>query len=119
MSQIGRVDLAFTLIKSQAHKLDLFKRANAQAIGVLKHSLRDAPKAIKLKDVQPEPVISRNQIRFISAVVNAAACVAIIVLLKVGVFSSMDNFHEQGKDAVQQYYAKHLGDEFADDLFDA
>lgn len=119
MSRIGRVDLAFMLIKSQVHKLDLFKRANSQAIGVLKHSLRDAPKAVKLKDFQPEPVISRNQIRYISAIVNAAACIAIIVLLKVGVFSSMDNYHEQGKEAVQHYYAKHLGDELADDIFNA
>src|SRR4030042_5066513 len=54
-ASVSRVNLALSLVKSQPHKLDLLMRANTQAIGVLKHSLREAPKTQRLKTMQPEP----------------------------------------------------------------
>ena len=92
-------------------------QANTQAINVLKHSLREAPKAAKLKNIRPEPKWFQRYGRGTQALANTAACIAVVLLLKVGVFSSMDTFQKQGKKTVEQYYAKHLGPDLAKDIF--
>ncbi len=113
----GKVNLALSVIKSQPHKLDLLMRANAQAIGVLKHSLRRAPKACKLKVMLPEPKLLERWGKYAQPAANAAACIAILLLMKIGVFSSMDKFQRQGQKVVKQYYSSHVGQEMADEIF--
>lgn len=116
---LGNVDFAFSLLKSQPHKIDLLMRANTQAINVLKHSLRNAPKAQKLKMARPQPKWHRRNSRQIQALLSAAACIAVVVLLKFGAFSSADTVEKHGKNIMRNYYAKHLGQETADELFSA
>ena len=94
-------------------------RANAQAIGVLKHSLREAPKARKLKVMQPEPKLLERWSKYKHSAANAAACIAILFLMKTGVFSSMDKFQTEGQKAIRQYYAAQVGQDLADELFSA
>lgn len=118
LNRIGRVNIALALLKSQPHTLDLLKRANTQAINVLKHSLRYAPKAEKLKDIRPEPGWFIRYSSIIQPVVNAAACILVLVLLKMGVFSSMDNIQRHGNSAVKHYYARHLDQNTVSDIFD-
>jgi len=48
LASTGKVHLALSIIKSRPHKLDLLMRANLGALKMLKHSLRDCPKAQKL-----------------------------------------------------------------------
>ena len=118
LARYGRVNLAMSVLKSQPHKLDLLMRANEQAIGVLKHSLRHAPKAQRLKTVLPEPKpLERWWGRYAHSAANAAACVAILFLMKVGVFSSMDRFHIQGQRVIRQYYTSQVGEDLANELF--
>ena len=106
-----------TFIKSQSHSLDLLKRANTQAINVLKHGLREVPKAQKLKKVNPEPKLTQKLAWSFQPSFNIAACFLILVLIKCGVFSSMDKFQTTGKKAYKQYYANQVGEEIADDIF--
>lgn len=113
----GRVNLALSVMKSQPHKLDLLMRANAQAIGVLKHSLQRAPKACKLKTMLPKPKLLERWGKYAHPAANAAACIAILLLMKIGVFSSMDKFQTEGQKVVKQYYASHAGQEMADEIF--
>ncbi len=94
-------------------------RANAQAIGVLKHSLRKAPKAQKLKAMVPEPKLFERCGKYKRSLANAAACIAILLLMKVGVFSSMDKFQSEGQKVVKQYYASHVGDDLTNEIFSA
>ena len=119
MASIGKVNLALSIIKSQPHKLDLLMRANAQAIGVLKHSLRQAPKARKLKEARPEPKLLERWSKYKHSAANAAACIAILFLMKTGVFSSMDKFQTEGQKAMRQYYACQVGQDLADEIFSA
>ncbi|MBA7609583.1 hypothetical protein ES703_16774 [subsurface metagenome] len=119
LASVGKVNLALSAIKSQPHKLDLLRRANAQAIGVLKHSLRRAPKACKLKAMLPEPKLLERWGKYAQPAANAAACIAILLLMKIGVFSSMDKFQREGQKVVKQYYASHVGQEMADEIFTA
>lgn len=117
LSRVGMVNVALSLLKSQPHSLDLLKRANAQAINVLKHSLRNGPKAEKLKDIRPEPKWFVRYNSITQPVVNAAACILVLVLLKVGVFSSMDNIQRHGNSAVKHYYSRHLDQNTVNDIF--
>jgi len=116
-ASIGRVNLALSIIKSQPHKLDLLMRANTQAIGVLKHSLRDAPKARKLKVIRPEPRLLERCGKYKHSAVNAAACIAILFFMKIAVFSSMDKFQTQGQKIIKHYYVSQVGQDLADDIF--
>ena len=113
----GKVNLAISAIKSQPHKLDLLMCANEQTIGVLKHSLRRAKKAGELKKVRPEPKFLEKYSRYSSSALNVAACMTILLLMKIGVFSSMNMFQSQGEKAIKIYYANRIGNDLADEIF--
>jgi hypothetical protein len=117
LSAVGKVGLALSIIKSQPHKLDLLMRANTQAISVLKHSLRQVPKAEKLKVCLPEPNLLERCGKYGHTIANVAACIAILLLMKIGVFSSMDKFQTEGKKIIKQYYASHIGKDLTDEIF--
>jgi len=91
--------------------------ANAQAIGVLKHSLRQAQKAKKLRKIRPEPKLRERCGKYASSAVNVAACIAILLLTKIGVFSSMDMFQTQGQKVSKQYYTSRVGNDLANEIF--
>lgn len=113
----GKVNLALSFMKSQPHGLDLLMRANTQAIAVLKHSLSREPKAQELKRKLPEPKILERCSKYGHSVANLAACIVILLLMKIGVFSSMDKFHNQGQQVMKQYYARQVGEDLADEVF--
>ena len=113
----SRLSLGLTLLKSQQHHLDLLSRANQQALGRLKHSLRHSPAAEKLRKMKPELSLFKRLIHASHSVSHAAACLAIIIIIRCGVLHSMDEFQKEGSKAVKQYYAHHLGDDLADDIF--
>ena len=119
MNRLGRVYTAFSLLKSQPHSVDLLMQANTKAISTLKHSLREAPKAAKLKKMRPRPKFTERCARYTHGIMSAAACIAILVLLKVGIFSSTENAQKQARRTVKQYYAKHVGQDLTDELFGA
>jgi hypothetical protein len=113
----GKVNLALSFIKSQPHGLDLLLRANTQAIAVLKHSLRREKKAQKLERKLPEPKLLERCGQYGHSAVNLAACIVILFLMKIGVFSSMDNLHTQGQKVLKQYYVNQVGADLADEIF--
>ena len=113
----GKVNLALSFIKSQPHALDLLMRANKQAIAVLKHSLRREPKAQKLEKKLPEPKLLERCSNYGQSAVNLAACIVVLFLMKIGVFSSMDGFQTQGQKVLKQYYVKQAGADLADEIF--
>lgn len=113
----GKVDLALSLMKAQPHSLDLLMRANKQAISVLKHSLRQEPQAERLEARLPEPKLVAKYGRYGHSAANFAACVAIMFLVKAGLFTSMDQFESKGQKVIRQYYARQVGQDLADDVF--
>ena len=119
LAAFGRVSLALSAMKTQPHRTDLLMRANAQAIGVLKHSLRRAEKARKLEKAMPRPGLFERLGKYGHSVANLAACLAILLLMKVGVFSSVDKFQSEGQKAVKQYYACQIGQDLANEIFTA
>jgi len=94
-------------------------RANTQAIGVLKHSLRRARKAQKLKRSLPTPGLLQKCAKYGHSLANLAACIVILLLMKVGVFSAANRFQTEGEKAVRQYYVAQVGKDLANDIFTA
>jgi len=119
LASVGKVYFALSVVKSQPHNLDLLMRANTQAISTLKHSLQQAPKTRKLKTMLPEPKPTERCGKYAHSIANVAACIIILLLMKIGVFSSMDKFQTEGQKAIKQYYASHIGKDLTDEIFTA
>jgi hypothetical protein len=91
--------------------------ANEKTIGVLKHSLRLAKKAGTLKKIRPEPKFREKYSRYTSSVLNVAACMTILLLMKIGAFSSLNTLQNQGHNVMKKYYANRIGNDLADEIF--
>jgi len=116
-SGLGKVFTGLNLIKSQPHSLDLLKRANSSAVNVLKHGLRESNRAFELRTSLPTPPL-RERVRSVSrGLYQTAACIAVLVLSKIGVFSSIDRMQKQGQTTVRHFYDRQLGTDLSDDLF--
>jgi len=119
LAAIAKVDLALAALRSQPHSLDLLAKANAQAIAVLRHSLQKAPKANRLRTAVPRPRLLETLSCYRDSAINLAACLLILLLMKLGVFSSMSNFQTEGRKVLNQYYSTQAGQDLADDVFSA
>jgi anti-sigma factor RsiW len=118
LASVRNVEMALDLIRSQPHSLDLLSRANAQAIGMLEHDLRGAPKARELERSRPEPSFFERFSEYRRNAMSVAACLAVVLLARAGLFSSLDKAQTGGQKAVRQYYASHSGDDLASEIFD-
>jgi len=118
LASLGRVNLALSMIKSMPHGTDLLGKANSQAIGVLKHSLRNCSKAEKLRKILPNPTVFEKCWTYRNTAANSAACIAILCLMKVGIFSSASKLQAESQKIVKQYYEQ-AGKDLADDIFSA
>ena len=94
-------------------------RANAQAIAVLKHCLRQTPKARHLSTILPEPKLLERYGKYGYSTANLVVCIVILLFMKISVFSSMDKFHTEAQKVIRQYYARQVGQDFADEIFPA
>jgi hypothetical protein len=113
----GKVHLALSFIKSQPHEIDLLKRANQQAVSVLKHSLRAEPKAQELKAGLSRTTPLEKYGKYGFSIGSLAACLAVLVLMKIGLFSSMDTVQNKGRKVFKQYYVRNVGQDLADEVF--
>ena len=117
LADLSRVDWALRIIKSQPHGLDLLKRANAGAVRMLNHELRDKARQRHLDETSPEPALIERCRKYENVAVNVAACVAILLLTKTGLFSSFAKARTEGHQVMKQYYATQAGQDLADEIF--
>ena len=112
----SRIRLALLLIKTQPHSHDLLAQANRRAIGVLKRSLRELPKAEKLRHIIPQPSLPQRLGKYSQALGHAAACLAVLLMLRMGILSSLKKVDRQGREVVKQYYSRAMDAHFLDDV---
>ena len=115
-SAVGKVYLAFSLLKSRPHQLDLLKQANIQTIDTLARSVRHHHKAENLKIARPEPGFVDRLSPLKGSLANTAACIAILFFAKTGIFNSMEKFQADSQKAIQNYYEKQLGEDFSKEM---
>ena len=113
----ARVHLALSLLRSRPMDLSLLGRANAKAIGTLQHGVREVPKARALKVATPEPTLFERLRQWRGAITQMAACLALVTLGKIGVFSSIPKVQIRGQQAMHHYYQNHVGQDLADEVF--
>ena len=116
-SGLGKVFMGLNLIKSQSHSLELLKRANTAAVNVLKHDLRESHRAFQLRTSLPAAPLSERIHSLSRGLYQTAACITILVLSKISVFSSIDRIQKQGQTTVRHFYDRQLGTDLSDDLF--
>ena len=113
----SKVNLAFSFMKTQPHRLDLLMRANARAIVVLKHCLRQLPRARQLRTILPEPKLLERCGKYRYSAANSAACATILLLMNINVFSFMEKFHTEAQKIIKQHYVRQVGQDLADEIF--
>jgi hypothetical protein len=113
----GRVEIAFSLLKSQPLTMDLLSRANSSALGMLKHSLRYSPESEKLRVLRSEQTWFGKIRPFFEHVLNVAACLFVLLMIRSGVFSSLTDYKQQGETALHNYYARNLDQKLMNEIF--
>ena len=117
LSMTNRVQLAFDLLKSQPQNPGLLAAANSRATGVLKHSLRQAPKTQVLRQsVQDQHWIDKKT-PMLERLLNVAACLFVVLIVRMGITSSMADIRQQGETAVHNYYARNLDTQLFNEIF--
>ena len=112
----SRLRLALLLIKTQPHSRDLLMQANRRAIRILKRNLQESAQAEKLRHIRARPSLPERLGKYTQSIGHAAACLLVLLLLRMGVFSSLTKIQDQGQQFVKQYYARHLDQDLYDDI---
>lgn len=115
----NRVEIALCLIKSQPQNMDLLAKANTSALRILKHSLRYSRKSESLRRERTR-LRGLNRISPVfEQILNIAACVFVLLMIRCGIFNSLTNYKEEGQAVLQNYYARNLDQELIDEIFPA
>ena len=91
-------------------------QANRRAIRILTRNLQESDQAEKLRHIRARPSLGERLGKYTQSIGHAAACLLVLVLLRIGIFSSLSKIQEQGERFVKQYYAPHLDQDIYDDI---
>ena len=117
LATINRVEVALMLMKSEPYEMGLLARANNKALDVLTHSLRFAPKSTLLRQAASDTNPIEKAHPLIERVLNVAACLFIVIMIKTGVSHSLLNYKEQGEAVIHNYYALNLDSQMLEEIF--
>ncbi len=112
---INRLQLGLTLMKSQVHGHDLLMHANRRAIAAMSYTVRALPQAEALRHAEPKFPWRQRMARYSQGLTQAAACLAVMFLLRLGVLHSISKLDEGSQRIAQEYQANHLGDDLNQD----
>ncbi len=116
-SALNRVNMTLALLKSRPHAKHLLSQANSQTINVLQHKLRETDKAQTLRTTLPDPSVRDRIWLARHSLAHVAACVAVLLLSKIGIFSTIKHSQVAGHKAVRHLYASHLDSDTTDEIF--
>jgi len=117
LATVNRVEVALMLVKSEPYEMGLLARANNKALNVLTRSLRFAPKSTLLRQAKSDTNRIEKARPFIEKVLNVAACLFVVIMIKTGVSHSLLDYKEQGEAVIHNYYARNLDSQMFDEIF--
>ena len=117
LATTNRIEAALMLTKTQSQPTDLLAQANTRVLNNLSNVLRQDPKSDNLKVARPETNRIEKMRPILERVLNTAACLFIICLIKTGMTSSFLDYRDQGQTAIENYYARNLDSQTFDELF--
>lgn len=104
------------MLRTQSHREDLLGRANDRVLRMLRRDTRAGAQADALRRARLLPSWRARLNGWVQGLGQAAACLLVVVGLRLGVFDSLMRVEQQGQDTLRGYYARNLGDEAATDL---
>ncbi len=107
------------LMNTQPQPLCLLAQANTRALGVLKHSLRYAPKSAALRTARADLSRLEKMRPGVERALGAAACILVALMIKTGLSRSLLDYQDQGKTVIYNYYARNLDSPMLEELFPA
>lgn len=117
LANTGRVEMALCLMRMQPHQTDLLSKANTAALKYIKRSLRQTPSAERLRTAVPGPGRFAKTAPLLDRLINVAACLFIVLMVRAGMMSKMFEIREQGEKVIERYYAKNLDAQLYEDIF--
>ncbi|MCK4998366.1 MAG: hypothetical protein KAS23_02485 [Anaerohalosphaera sp.] len=117
MAMVNRVELGLMLMKTQPLDIELLSQANNRTLDVLKHALRYAPKSVSLRNARSDTRRFEKMRPGLERVLNAAACLFIVIMIRSGVSNSLLDCKNQGQTAFENYYARNLDSQTYDEIF--
>lgn len=117
LARVNRVEVALMLIKAEPYQMGLLARANNKAINVLTHSLRFAPKSDLLREAKSDTHRIEKARPIIEKMLNVAACLFVVVMIKTGISHSLSDYQKQGEAVIHNYYARNLDSQMFDEMF--
>lgn len=112
----AKVGLALMLLKTAAHGADLLSRANGKAIAMLSRAVRETPQAQSLRAATPRATLRSRFDRYSQSIAHAAACLAVLGLVRWGLLDSMNRVQDEGKQIAEQYYTRNLDKDISDQI---
>ncbi len=116
LAGLGRVQAALLLVKTQAQGGGLLARANRCAIAALHHDIRALPATVALRNAQPRPSLVQRMSRHSHYVLQAAACLAVALLVRVDLASPLARFQHDARTAYQNHLAQQIDEDLRDGL---
>jgi hypothetical protein len=99
----ARLATAMRLLNTQPQPMKLLLMANCQVLNHLSRSVRQLPQAELLRTQLPKPSWRYKAVVYMQAVSNAAACVLILTMARIGFLSSVAQIQNDSRHVVEQY----------------
>ena len=115
--RVQRTENALKLLVTQPLTPGLLQKANQSALKVLRKDLREASCAETLRSACVRPDWTSRHHRVLETLFSAAACLAVLVLLKTGIFTRMRTIEHDGRCIMRNYYAQNLDAPLVEELF--
>lgn len=113
---LGNLQTAMMLLKTQAQGPGLLARANRHAIAALHHDIRALPATQALRNAQPRPPLVQRLAAKSHYILQAAACLAVAMLLRVDLISPVAKFQHDARIAYQNHQAQQIDEDLRDGL---
>lgn len=109
--------MALCLMRMQPQTMELLAKANTSALKYLTRSVRQSPCADQLRIAVHKPNRLEKASPMLERLLNVAACLFIVLMIRVGLKNRMLEIQDQGTKVMENYYARNLDPQLFEDVF--
>jgi hypothetical protein len=117
LAAANRVEMTLSLMRMQPQAMDLLAKANTAALKYLTRTVRFSPCADQLRTAVHKPNRLEKASPLLERLLNVAACLFIILMIRVGLKNRMLEIQDQGTKVMENYYARNLDAKLFEDVF--
>ena len=117
LAAMQRVELSLCLMRTQPHTMELLGKANTSALKYLTRTSRQTACAEQLRCATHQPHRLEKASPMLERLINVAACLFVVLMIRVGLTNKMFQIKEQGTKVMENYYARNLDPQLFEDVF--